>query len=402
MLSSFLANLQSAVSGLFEHRNRTLLSATGIMVGSLAIVLLISIARGVQADIRREVEDLGVNVLVVLPTRIEEGQMFAPGIMGISYLQEADAQRLRKLPGVRDVTPLTFVGSGLKAGEKASPTTLIIAVRSQWFQMRPVALEEGTLFGQGTKEQVCVIGSLAKTKLFGPGSAVGKQIAYNGRTYRIIGVTKNREESSSLFQMGSFENVMYLPFDTVKAVQPNMQIDRIMVQSAPDFEPRALVDSMERTLGERLNRETYSVLTQEDLLKLVFKLMDILTWLLVGLTSIALFVGGVGIMTIMLMAVNERTKEIGIRKTLGARRLDVFQQFLTEAVVLGLVGGVMGLALSALVSVGLRQWTPIKPLITADVILLSFAVSIGVGAIFGLIPALRAAGKDPVESLRSQ
>lgn len=397
------SNFRAALQSLLENRTRTLLSALGIMVGSLAIVLLISIARGVQQDIKSEVEDLGVNILIVLPTRLEQGQMFAPGLMGISYLKEEDAERVRKVEGVREVTPLTFVGSGIDYEGKTSPTTLLLAVRPEWFEMRPVQMAEGRLFDQSDAgKQVCVIGSLAKEKLFGDDSALGKRLDYNGKTYEIIGVTQNREESSSLFQMGSFENVMYLPFDTMKAVQPAMQIDRIMVQTAPDMEPKALVSAVDKTLGERLNYETYSVLTQEDLLKLVFKLMDILTWLLVGLTSIALFVGGVGILTIMLMAVTQRTKEIGVRKTVGARRNDIFSQFLIEAMILGGIGGTLGLAFSAIVSAFLIQFTPIKPLITWDVVALSFGVCFGVGGLFGLFPAVRAAKQDPVTSLRTE
>jgi putative ABC transport system permease protein len=170
----------------------------------------------------------------------------------------------------------------------------------------------------------------------------------------------------------------------------------------PVAEPRSLIRRLEAVLGERLDRQQYQVITQEDLLGLVYKLMNILTWLLTGLTSIALFVGGVGIMTVMLMAVNERSKEIGIRKAVGARPGDVFTQFLGEAVIIALAGGAVGLVISYFVCLGLAAWTPIKPLITVSTVVLSFGVCLIVGGFFGLIPAMKASRKDPVASLRNE
>jgi putative ABC transport system permease protein len=400
-VGSLISNVRAALNSLREQRNRAILSALGITVGSLAIVLLISIAKGVQADVSREVEDLGANLLIVLPGRIEEGSFFNPGILGISYLKEEDVQRVLKLEGVRRATPLTFVGTGAKHAGKSSSLTLIIAVEPDWFRIRSIDLAEGRVFnGEDEDKPVCVLGSIAKEKLFGTESVVGKSVDYNGRKYEILGVTASKGQATAMFSQGGFENVVFLPYRYVKSIQPNAQIDRIFIQTDPGREPKSLVQSVDRTLGARLGRETYSVLTQEDLLKLLFKVMSILTWLLTGLTSIALFVGGVGIMTVMLMSVNERTKEIGIRKTVGARRIDVFVQFFSEAVILSFVGGLAGLAISYAACLALTKFTVLKPLITFDTVALSLGVCLGVGAVFGLLPAMRAASRDPVQSLR--
>lgn len=399
----FFSTLKAALLSLRESPTRAALSALGIAVGSFAIVTLISVARGVQNDVQKEVEDLGVNILIVIPTRIEDGQMFAPGLVGISLLEDQDLSRLKQVQGVIRGTPLTFVGSGLAYGDKKSNSTMIMALRPEWFEMRKTDLSEGRVYSVDERNlPVCVIGSLAKEKLFPNETALGKKISYNGVEYQVIGVTKSKEESNSLFSMGSFENAMFVPFDYVKSKQPTAQIDRLLLQTSPTVEPKTVVDAAERVMGERLNREAYSVLTQQDLLKLVFKLMEILTWLLTGLTSIGLIVGGVGIMTIMLMSVSERTKEIGIRKTVGAKGRDIFWHFLAEASILGLVGGIAGLVLSGVACWALLQFTPIKPLITIQTVALSFGVSIGVGGVFGIIPAIRAARRDPVASLRTE
>lgn len=373
----------------------------GITIGSMAIVLLISIARGVQREVTDQVNDLGVNLLIVLPGRVE-GMMFNPNLGGQSYLKPTDAEKALEVPGVRRAALLTFAGGGIKAGGKEA-YPFIVAATPEWFQIRPVKLQSGRTYNASDgAEQVCVIGSIAKETLFGEQDAIGKTVDVNGHRYRIIGVTEDKKSEQSLFSMGSFENVVYIPYATLHRLEPNSRTDRIMLQTDPDREPKSLVSAVDTVLGQRLERQQYSVLTQEDLLRLIYNLMSILTTMVTGLTSIALFVGGVGIMTVMLMSVNERAREIGIRRTVGATRKDVFHQFLLEALMLAIAGGLIGLLLSIGVCWGLATFTKIKPLVTLGTVALSFGVSAGVGAVFGLLPALKAARQDPLVAIRNE
>lgn len=393
-------NVIAALQSLRAQWQRALLSATGIMVGVSAIILLVSIATGVQKDVSEQVSDLGVNVLVVIPGRVGEG-MFNPNFGGMSYLREADAATAMKVPGVLDAVPFTFVGGGITANGKTA-SSFLVATRPGWFTMRPTQFEEGRALQAGD-QGVVVIGSVAKKELFGSTTkAVGKKVKINGFSYSVIGVTQDKKSEQSLFSMGSLQNLVYVPFEFFKTRAPNLQVDRIMVHARSDAEPKALIKALDAELGKRLDHQQYQVLTQEDLLGLVYKLMSILTWLLTGLTSIGLFVGGVGIMTVMLMSVNERSVEIGIRKATGARRTDIFRQFLAEAATLAIMGGVVGLAFSALVCWALTVYTPVKPLITPGIVFMAIGVSLVVGCVFGLIPAMNAARKDPVGALRSE
>lgn len=391
-------NLVFALRSLRDGWMRALLSALGVTVGAAAIALLVSIALGVRDDVESQVRDLGVNVLVVVPGRLDEGT-FNPNFGGASYLTEADAKALSRVPGVVRAEPFTFVGGGIRAGAK-SASPFLAACTPGWFAMRPVVLREGRTFHEGDGD-VTVLGSLAADSLF-EGPAVGKAVTINGREYKVIGVTEDKKQEGSLLSFGSLQNLVYVSYARLKKTQPNLQTDRIMIQARPDTEPKALIARCDAVLSKRLDRAQFQVLTQEDLLGLIYKLMGILTWLLTGLTSIALFVGGVGIMTVMLMSVNERAKEIGVRKAVGARSRDVFAQFLYEALLVAFFGGVAGLLLTLAVNKGLDAYTPIHPKMTPGVVALSLLTSLGVGAVFGVLPAMKAARKDPVAALRSE
>ncbi|CAN5555938.1 sporulation-delaying-protein transporter subunit SkiZ [soil metagenome] len=388
-----------AIRSLWEHRTRALLSMLGIMVGTSAILMLVSIATGVRGDVTKQVEEIGVNVLIVIPGRIEDGT-FAPNMAGASYLKEDDAKRLAKVNGVRQTAPFTFVGGGIRRDGHIA-ASILAATTPAWFQMHPVVLSEGRTFeAQDELKDVCVIGSLAADSLFKGKPALGKAVQINGHPYQVLGVTKEQKQSASMFSFTSFQNIVYVPYHGLKERVPETQTDRIMIQIDPGVEPKSLVKTLDAVLGQRLDRQQYQVVTQEDLLGLVCRLMGILTWLLTGLTSIALFVGGIGIMTVMLMSVNERAKEIGVRKTVGARRADIFQQFLVEAIMLSLAGGIVALGFSYAVDIALATYTPVKPQMTWGIVGLGLGVGVLVGAVFGVLPAITASRKDPVECLR--
>lgn len=372
------------------------------MVASVAILLLVSIGIGVQKDVTKQVDDLGVNLLFCLPGRVDLNSMgFNPNLGGQSWYKEEDRDRLRDVSGVKDVAIFSFAGGGIRAGEKES-YPLIIAATPEWFGMHKMRLKEGSLYSRENQGDVVVLGGVAAQELFGEQSAVGKSIEINQHTFQVIGVTEDKQAEQSLFSFQSFSNVAYYPFEVHKKISERPQIDRFIIQADYAADPVNLVPSLEAALASRLDRQQFSVLTQQDLLKVIYSLMSILSTLVIGLTSIALFVGGVGILAVMMMSVSERRKEIGVRKALGATRRDIFWQFLIEAGLIGLAGVLAGLAFSSVVAWGLAAFTRIKPEMTLGTVLLAFTVGIGVGAVSGMIPALRAARQDPVVSLRNE
>lgn len=393
-------NFVSAIRSIAESWQRAVLSAIGVMVGSIAIILLVSIGIGVQSEIRGEVEELGANTLIVMPGRFEMGTM-NPNLSGQSYLSEEDRRAVSNVEGVLNTAVFAFVGGGITAGDREA-YPLLTASDAEWFQMHSAKLKEGRYFEPGSAEYECVLGGVAAAQLFPDSPALGQRVKINDLEYTVVGIMESGDSEQSLFSMQGFQNVAYIPYLTFALNNPSVQIDRIMIQSDPTTNPEVLVAELERVLGERLQRSQFSVLTQEDLLGLIYQVMGILGTLVTGLTSIALFVAGVGVMTVMMITVNERRKEIGMRKAAGANKKDIFWQFLYEAVIIGLGGVILGLIVSIVVIAILDTYSKIHPELTVTTVLLALGVGVGIGAVFGIWPAMRAASQDPIVSLRNE
>jgi len=366
------------------------------------MMLLVSIGLGVQQDVRGQVEELGANVLVVVPGRVNPMAGFNPNLVGQSAFRDSDQAALASVPGVRAVAKLSFVGGGIEA-EGLSTYPLLVAASPDWFAMHRVVIEQGRPFGpEDEGKQSLILGSVAAEMLFHGKDAIGSSVTINGGKYTVTGIAAQTKAGGGIFASQSLQNVAYVPYSTFRKSNPNAQIDRFMIWSEPEADPKALVARLEGVLSRRLGAQQFSVLTQEDLLGLVFRVFAILSSLVVGLTSIAVFVGGLGILAIMSLAVNERKREIGIRKALGARSADLFAQFLVEAVLIGLAGVIAGVLLSLVVCVIISAGTAIKPLVTLGTVLGSLALGVGVGCVFGVLPALRAARLHPVVALRGE
>lgn len=393
--------MKAILESLLENARSTFLSTVGVAVGSIAILLLISIGLGVQKDITGQIDDLGADLLIVVPGKVDLGS-FNPNLGGKSFLSQQNADDLNQLEGIAAVAQFSFAGGGIQAGElDAYP--VIVGTTPEWFQMHPSTLKEGQYFtAKDDGQRVCVLGSIAADQIFPESSPIGQPVTINGETYTVSGVIQDKNAESSPFSAFSLVNVVYIPLNTIRKYEDNVQVDRLLIQIDNSVDPKALIPEINTALLKSLEDTQFSVLTQEDLLKLVFDVLGILGTLVVGLTSIALAVGGLGIMTVMLMSVGERTKEIGVRKAVGASRKQIFNQFLVESAIIGLAGVVLGLLISLVVIQIIASTTTIKPLVTPGTLILTFAVGIGLGSLFGILPAIKAARLDPVECLRNE
>ncbi len=412
VLSTFLLKIRAkgmksfraAIEALGLTPRRTLLSGMGMAVGVAAIVMLVSLGKGVERDVKRQVEALGVNLVIVIPGRISPSNPLNPmSFIGLSTLRESDLAVVRQVAGGRRVAPIMFVAGGANRGDRWADAALMLGTTPEWFQMRPHRLAQGRLFSETERQvRVCILGPEPARQLFGAENPIGKTVWLNGVPFKVIGVTAE-DTTRSLFGSAGFEFAIYAPIVSLQQAMRSRQIHRIIAQTEPDVNPRQLVEAIRAAIRRNHEgSEDFTVLTQEDLLQRIFSLLRIISVALTGITSIALVVGGIGVMNVMLMSVTERVREIGIRKAVGACRRDIFGQFLLEATLIALAGGTLGVGVAWLACALIDRYTVLTPLVTPDTIGLALTVCGLVGLIFGTVPAYRAATRDPVEALRHE
>ena len=393
--------LAFATRAITAHRLRSALTLLGIAVGIAAVILLTSIGEGVHQFVLAEFTQFGTNVVEITPGKLSTGG----GPQGLPSsarpLTLEDATALARLPGVTGVTPVVWGNSEVEAEGRLRRTT-IYGVGANMTEVFRIAVRSGRFLppdDAGSARAFVVLGSKLKHELFGTGNPLGARVRIAGQHFRVIGVM----ESKGQFVGMDLDDTAYIPTSQAMALYNRdglMTIDVIYAEGLP----AALIASRVKTLLQaRHGREDFTVTTQEDMLKTLSKILDILTGAVAAIGSISLLVGGVGIVTIMSIAVAERTQEIGLLVALGATRRGILLLFLGEAVMLSAAGGVIGLAVGAGIAWLAQLLAPAMPVHTPMLyVVLAEGVAIAIGLIAGVLPARRAALLDPVEALRAE
>jgi len=399
-----------ALESLSGNKLRSGLTVLGIVIGVAAVIAMLAVGKGAQESITSSINSIGTNLLVVFPGGKEQDR-FRPLTM-----RDADALRDQlAAPSIEAVAPTLEIGGEVTFGGKQTSSPLI-GVTPAYFQVRNVNLAEGEFITEEHllgRASVVLLGPEVAETLFGHTDGItGETVRIDGQPFRVIGVL----ESKGGGEFGSEDNQMIVPLTTAKARlfgpksgQSGDRVDAIYVQAAgADLVPQAMEEIAQilRT-RHRITDEIddFTIFTQQDLLAEAETITNVLTIFLGGVAGISLLVGGIGIMNIMLVTVTERTREIGLRKALGARKRDILIQFLTESSLLSLIGGIIGILLGWLISLIVGQIAaannaPFTPVVALDAIMLATIFSAAIGLFFGIYPANRAAGLQPVEALR--
>lgn len=388
--------LNSAITAIFANRLRSSLTILGIVIGVTSVIILVSIVSGLKTFITSQIEGLGSNLIFVIPGRV--GGARSPGGVQVNRLVLTDATNLRnKLSEDADVSAVVQRNATLKYANKLDRGVSVFGVEANYPKLISIKLKEGRFFTTPEAEsgkKIAVIGTSVVSTLLGDQRAMGKTIDVSGIKYQVLGVAQKR---GSIFGIDQ-DNSVLIP---LPAAQRQFGIDRlntIYISAKRPSDVKAVQSAAARVLKKRLSEDEFSVLTQEQALSTISQVTSVLTLALGGISAISLVVGGVGIMNIMLVSVTERTREIGLRKALGARPKDIRNQFLIEAVALSLAGGILGVVFGILLSLVINQF--IQTSITWWSVMLSLGVSMLVGVIFGVAPALRASRLDPIQALR--
>ncbi len=398
-----------ALESLSSNKMRSGLTVLGIVIGVAAVIAMLAVGTGAQDSITGSISGIGTNLLFVFRGGMDES------VRNTKPLTLQDAAAISDpfaAPHIQMVAPV-LQDSFLVGGAGETTTTSVSGVTPDYFPLRNYEVTEGDVI---TEEQllgrasVALIGPETADNLFGRHEGlVGEQITIEGQPFRIIGVLASK--GGGMF--GSEDNSVIVPFTTAQArlIQRRNrdQVDMLLVQVIDSESVPRAVDEVSSILRTRhrtdVGADDFTVFSQQDFLSTAATITSVLTIFLGGIAAISLLVGGIGIMNIMLVSVTERTKEIGLRKALGARKRDILMQFLTESSLLSLFGGIIGILFGWLIAfivekVAIASGTPFYPRIGLDAILLATIFSAAVGLFFGIYPASRAANLEPVEALR--
>jgi putative ABC transport system permease protein len=385
-----------AVDALRSNRLRSLLTMLGVIIGVMAVVVLVAIGSGAKQEVEAQVEGLGSNIIFVVAGSVEFGA--APSI---SRLELADVDYLGRVIGNPEAVATT-VSSGEFVSVGSNKLFATIAGTNENIPNvfdRPIARGEYlTRTDVDTRRRVAVLGSNVAAELFPDIEPLGRQVTISGVRFRVIGVF---EEVGSTFGV-SRDDEVHIPVTTAQQLFGVDRIDALAVKAPTIADVDPLKSKLIAALKEKYPDEEFSAVTQTQILGALGDILGLLTLVLAAIAAISLLVGGVGVSNIMLVSVRERTREIGLRKALGARRRDITVQFLLEAILLTTIGGVIGMALGVGISLLVDSVSPLPAVIAWWSLALAFAVSVGVGVFFGVFPARRAGRLDPVVALRTE
>ncbi len=408
-------SLTTAYNGIKSHKSRSALTILGITIGIFAIILVMSLGRGAQDLILNQIQGLGSKTIIIMPGRQPKG-MTDPSMLDAMFgksLTDKDLNLLQKksnVPDLAQVMPIVFGATTASHQGQNYRLTLFGATQfiTQIYNILPaqgVFFTDDDVRGRGS---VVVIGSKIEEQLFSPQSALGQEIRMQGRNFRIIGILPSKGQFSFI----DFDNAVIMPYTTAQQYIFGIKhFHRIIAEADSEQNISQAVKDITITLRNSHNitdpdKDDFHVETQADLASTVSTITDVLTLFLTSIAAISLLVGGIGIMNIMLVSVTERTREIGLRKALGATDNNILFQFLLEAVMLTAVGGIVGILLGAgfslLISIILTKiigiyWAFNFPI---SAVILGLGVASLIGLIFGLYPARRASQKSPIEALR--
>jgi len=409
---SLAKTLRTALRALTTNKMRSALTVLGIIIGVASVISLMSIGEGSQAAITSNIEALGTNLLFVRAGASSQGVV--RGAQGsAATLTLADAEALAQASSVAAVAPQVSTFAQVVAGGE-NTNTQILGVTPEYLSVRNYKVADGEFIAEAqvqAKSMVAVLGSSVAETLFGDTSAVGQYIKIDGRQFKVIGVLESKGSTG----FGSQDDVVLAPISTVqyrlsssRTVSGGKTVQTIYVEVVSADQTDAAIQQITSILEQRHKitngEDDFTISSQQETINTLKESTQVWVILLGAIAGISLLVGGIGIMNIMLVSVTERTREIGIRKALGAKRRDILLQFLIEAALMSLIGGAIGVlvgwGISTLLSGMSLGGTTIETVMSVNIPILAVSVAAAVGIVFGLYPAYRAARLNPIEALR--
>jgi putative ABC transport system permease protein len=404
-------NLKMAIANLGQSKWRSAFTMLGIIIGVTSVVTIVSLGEGLKQQISGQINQLGANVITVrsgkLVSRKNGGDINGVNLLAFlstSTLSDDDVEALKSMPEAQAVVPINFVTSSAKGGSASSDNLFVVGTSSDMATVLHQKVEFGGFFDQDTSDQnIAVIGAGVARQLFGQFNPVGQTIQIQGRDFIVHGVLAQTSGGLASVAETDFNSAVFIPQQAARELTNNhTNILQILIKSKDKNLDAIMSDTRKTLLKTHKDQEDFTVLKQAELLDIAGSTVDSLTKFISAIAAISLLVGGISIMDIMWVSVSERTREIGVRKAIGATNRQILSQFLVEGSVLSITGGIIGIITSLIINLLLRIYTSLHPAITIPIMVLAVFVSIAVGIVFSVAPALKAARKRPIDALRGE
>lgn len=396
-----------AIRSLKSTRMRTLLTTLGVSIGVASITAILSLSGGIMNVISRQVTSLEDNIILVRPgsPAFNEHMSFTTPInqqmFSTSTLTEQDVQAIARTPGVKEVAPLMTITGSLKTKDTTLQDKLIVASSPALATISNLEIRDGQFIDSVTNPNTTVIGLQVARNLFGTEQAIGQTFTVRGQLFTVIGVLRHMDDPIN-FNSIDFDNAVIVNMEAGRSLHSGKsQIQQINVRADSPESVANVVSAVQTQLkASRDGEQDFTLVSGQEVARPTNQLFIAVAGVMTAIATISLVVGGVGIMNIMLVGVAERTREIGLRKAIGASNRNILEQFLTESLVVSLAGGIVGYAVGYFIAFAMSRFLTFTPVFTWEIAAVAFAISVVIGVLFGLYPAIRAARKDPIESLR--
>jgi putative ABC transport system permease protein len=399
-------SVSSALRTIRTNRGRSFMTMVGIVIGVFAAVLVVGIGMGVKNQVQGQVAKLGKDLITVVPGTQRDHNIITSlnAVTPGSMMTSRDVNAARSAEHVAAVTPLAVVDGRVSAGDDGHFDGAVIGTTSDFAKSLHQGIDFGSFFGTDDSDaQMAVVGSDVAVELFQENVPLGRGFSLRGQEYIVVGVLKPFESTPLLGQV-NFNNAIFIPYETAQQISNNSAaVYEMLVRPDSPKNVNAVADNVRnKLLKVHGGEQTFSVLKQGQSLNVTNGIIGLISTLVLAAAATSLFVGGIGIMNIMLVSVTERMREIGIRKAIGATDRQIMMQFLTEALLLSFGGWLLGSLLGIAVIYLVRAFSALEPVVPWAMLAVSFLVTMVAGGIFGSVPALKAAVKDPIDALRNE
>lgn len=386
----FYSILKSALNSIINNKLRSSLTALGLIIGIASVIILVGIGDGASSSVTEEVQSLGTDIITVNISSED-----------VSF-EYSELEDIKEIGNISNIAPYKSVSATVTRESTTASQSNLMAVDDNYLQVTNTSLQEGrtiSIIDVENQSKICILGSEIATTLFSLSDPIGEEIKVDGDKYTVVGVLEEQGTS-----MGNdIDNMILIPITTAKYLGEDTNINNLYIKVENEDMLEQTINDLENYIRQHLEISTsyFSVSSQDSVIDTMESVTNTMSLLLGGIASISLIVGGIGVMNVMLVSVTERTKEIGIRKSLGAKSRDILLQFLVEALVLSLLGGIIGVALGFIIGNIVEKFDyTFQP--SVFIVLIAFSSSAMIGLAFGIFPAYRAAKLNPIEALRTE